>query len=215
MAGRQEGRRMQASTSPNPGAWGAPPGPSPSCLRWGPSLWPTRTPCCMLWATWALLWGTACGHTPCPPVRPPGLTQAVHQCSDLLASACRQPSGLPAHSSCISLHGSCRSGCTPAVARLPGSLSTGLLHLAGAPFASFVAAMARTGVLVSRHGPLLANAAFLPPGGPCSLLRQLPLPSMWACCAHHRSMSMTHQHPQTPHTPWSACSMPMTDLLLL
>ena len=35
---------------------------------------------------------------------------------------------------------------------------------AGAPFPSFVAAMARTGVLVSRHGPLLANAAFLPPG---------------------------------------------------
>jgi hypothetical protein len=33
-----------------------------------------------------------------------------------------------------------------------------------APFASYVAAMARTGVLVARHGPLLANAAFLPPG---------------------------------------------------
>lgn len=34
----------------------------------------------------------------------------------------------------------------------------------GAPFSSFVAAMARTGVLVSRHGPLLANTMFLPPG---------------------------------------------------
>lgn len=33
-----------------------------------------------------------------------------------------------------------------------------------APLASYVAAMARTGVLVARHGPLLANAAFLPPG---------------------------------------------------
>ena len=35
-----------------------------------------------------------------------------------------------------------------------------------APLASYVAAMARTGVLVARHGPLLANAAFLPPGAP-------------------------------------------------
>lgn len=35
---------------------------------------------------------------------------------------------------------------------------------AGAGFASYVAAMAKTGVLVARHGPLLANALFLPPG---------------------------------------------------
>lgn len=38
-----------------------------------------------------------------------------------------------------------------------------------APLASYVAAMARTGVLVARHGPLLANAAFLPPGAPVCL----------------------------------------------
>ena len=44
-----------------------------------------------------------------------------------------------------------------------------------APLASYVAAMARTGVLVARHGPLLANAAFLPPGAP-SLL---PPPTCW------------------------------------
>ena len=29
--------------------------------------------------------------------------------------------------------------------------------------------MPRTGVLVARHGPLLANAAFLPPGAPACL----------------------------------------------
>lgn len=34
----------------------------------------------------------------------------------------------------------------------------------GAAFPSFVASMAKTGVLVARHGPLLANAMFLPPG---------------------------------------------------
>lgn len=36
--------------------------------------------------------------------------------------------------------------------------------LAEAPFQSYLAAMARTGVLVSRHGPQLANSMFLPPG---------------------------------------------------
>ena len=46
---------------------------------------------------------------------------------------------------------------------------------AGASFASFVAAMAGTGVLVARHGPLLANAAFLPPG---ALVLEL-LPYNW------------------------------------
>lgn len=35
---------------------------------------------------------------------------------------------------------------------------------AGASFASFVSVMSKTGVLVSRHGPMLANAVFLPPG---------------------------------------------------
>jgi len=40
----------------------------------------------------------------------------------------------------------------------------GLPAFAGAPFPSFLAAMARTGVLVSRHGPLLANGMFLSPG---------------------------------------------------
>ena len=35
---------------------------------------------------------------------------------------------------------------------------------AAASFASYVATMSKTGVLVSRHGPMLANALFLPPG---------------------------------------------------
>ncbi|BDA48143.1 hypothetical protein COCOBI_11-4020 [Coccomyxa sp. Obi] len=35
---------------------------------------------------------------------------------------------------------------------------------ARAPFESYLSVMARTGVLVSRHGPLLANSIFLPPG---------------------------------------------------
>lgn len=35
---------------------------------------------------------------------------------------------------------------------------------ARAPFESYLSVMARTGVLVARHGPLLANAMFLPPG---------------------------------------------------
>lgn len=34
----------------------------------------------------------------------------------------------------------------------------------GAPFQSFLGGMARTGVVVSRHGPQLANSVFLPPG---------------------------------------------------
>ena len=46
-----------------------------------------------------------------------------------------------------------------------------------APFASFVATMAHTGVLVARHGPLLANAAFLPPGA--VVLELLPYNWEW------------------------------------
>ncbi|KAL4433026.1 hypothetical protein ABPG77_006453 [Micractinium sp. CCAP 211/92] len=45
----------------------------------------------------------------------------------------------------------------------------------GAAFPSFVASMAGTGVLVARHGPLLANAVFLPPG---ALVLEL-LPYNW------------------------------------
>lgn len=37
---------------------------------------------------------------------------------------------------------------------------------ARAPFESYLSVMARTGILVSRHGPLLANSIFLPPGPP-------------------------------------------------
>ena len=35
---------------------------------------------------------------------------------------------------------------------------------ARAPFESYLSVMARTGILVSRHGPFLANSIFLPPG---------------------------------------------------
>lgn len=47
----------------------------------------------------------------------------------------------------------------------------------GAAFPSFVAAMAKTGVLVARHGPLLANAMFLPPGA--TVLELLPYNWEW------------------------------------
>ena len=46
---------------------------------------------------------------------------------------------------------------------------------AAAGFASYVSAMSKTGVLVARHGPMLANALFLPPGQPpCSAPPRLP-----------------------------------------
>jgi hypothetical protein len=47
----------------------------------------------------------------------------------------------------------------------------------GAAFPSFVASMAHTGVLVARHGPLLANAMFLPPGA--VVLELLPYNWEW------------------------------------
>ncbi|EFN55147.1 hypothetical protein CHLNCDRAFT_134237 [Chlorella variabilis] len=47
----------------------------------------------------------------------------------------------------------------------------------GAAFPSFVASMANTGVLVARHGPLLANAMFLPPGA--VVLELLPYNWEW------------------------------------
>ncbi|PSC75577.1 hypothetical protein C2E20_1509 [Micractinium conductrix] len=47
----------------------------------------------------------------------------------------------------------------------------------GAAFPSFVASMAKTGVLVARHGPLLANAMFLPPGA--VVLELLPYNWEW------------------------------------
>ena len=40
---------------------------------------------------------------------------------------------------------------------------------ARAPFESYLSVMARTGILVSRHGPFLANSIFLPPGQKVSL----------------------------------------------
>lgn len=43
---------------------------------------------------------------------------------------------------------------------------------AHAPFESYLSIMARTGILVSRHGPFLSNSIFLPPG------RGDPLPGM-------------------------------------
>ncbi len=42
----------------------------------------------------------------------------------------------------------------------------GSVGIAAASFASYVSIMSKTGVLVSRHGPMLANALFLPPGEP-------------------------------------------------
>ena len=40
---------------------------------------------------------------------------------------------------------------------------------ARAPFESYLSVMARTGILVSRHGPFLTNSIFLPPGESQSL----------------------------------------------
>ena len=60
----------------------------------------------------------------------------------------------------------CLTSCTlPQYVLLPGIRGR---PVAGTTFASFVAQMSRTGVLVSRHGPFLANTLFLPPGGPCA-----------------------------------------------
>ncbi|KAL3143022.1 hypothetical protein ABBQ38_003301 [Trebouxia sp. C0009 RCD-2024] len=46
-----------------------------------------------------------------------------------------------------------------------------------AGFASYVSAMSKTGVLVARHGPMLANALFLPPGA--VVLELLPYNWEW------------------------------------
>ena len=79
---------------------------------------------------------------------------------------------------------------------------------ATAPFASFVAAMSKTGLLVARHGPLLANAAFLPPGA--AVLELLPYNWEWqvtAACAPPPPHTHTQAHTArtlpapTPHPP--------------
>ena len=46
------------------------------------------------------------------------------------------------------------------------STTEGYVCTAAASFASYVSIMSKTGMLVSRHGPMLANALFLPPGEP-------------------------------------------------
>lgn len=47
----------------------------------------------------------------------------------------------------------------------------------GAPFLSHMATMADTGLLVGRHGPLLASAVLLPPGA--AVLELLPYKWEW------------------------------------
>lgn len=47
----------------------------------------------------------------------------------------------------------------------------------GAPFLSHMATMADTGILVGRHGPLLASAVLLPPGA--AVLELLPYKWEW------------------------------------
>lgn len=73
----------------------------------------------------------------------------------------------------------------------------------GAAFPSFVASMAHTGVLVARHGPLLANSLFLPPGA--LVLELLPYNWEWRGISEvylNLTRSTGHLH----HFAWKANS---------
>jgi hypothetical protein len=73
----------------------------------------------------------------------------------------------------------------------------------GAAFTSHIAAMAKTGVLVARHGPLLADCLFLPPG---SVLVEL-LPYNWDWAGESsRYYNMTRLLGDVIHLGWRAGS---------
>ncbi|KAL4858773.1 Translation initiation factor IF-2 [Chlorella vulgaris] len=73
----------------------------------------------------------------------------------------------------------------------------------GASFPSFVASMARTGVLVARHGPLLANALFLPPGA--VVLELLPYNWEWRGISEIY-LNLTRSVGSVHHFAWKANS---------
>lgn len=73
----------------------------------------------------------------------------------------------------------------------------------GAPFASFVAAMVKTGLLVARHGPLLSNAVFLPPGA--VVLELLPYNWEWQGISEIY-VNMTRSMGDVHHFAWKADS---------
>lgn len=65
----------------------------------------------------------------------------------------------------------------------------------GAPFLSHMATMADTGLLVGRHGPLLASAVLLPPGA--AVLELLPYKWEWRGVSrlyHNMTMSTGRLH---------------------
>lgn len=68
-----------------------------------------------------------------------------------------------------------------------------------APFAAQVAAAAATGLLVSRHGPLLASVPFLPPGA--AVYELLPFNWEWRQISQlYRNMSVSTR--QIHHAAW-------------
>lgn len=81
----------------------------------------------------------------------------------------------------------------------------------GASFPSFVASMARTGVLVARHGPLLANALFLPPGA--VVLELLPYNWEWRGISEIY-LNLTRSVGSVHHFAWKANSSEVGRLLV-
>lgn len=65
---------------------------------------------------------------------------------------------------------------------LPRLKAEGSVGIAAVSFASYVSIMSKTGVLVSRHGPMLANALFLPPGEPPCRKCAVLLPLLYYLC---------------------------------
>jgi capsular polysaccharide biosynthesis protein len=71
--------------------------------------------------------------------------------------------------------------------------------------------MARTGVLVARHGPLLANALFLPPGA--VVLELLPYNWEWRGISEIY-MNLTRSVGSVHHFAWKANSSEVGRLLV-
>jgi hypothetical protein len=69
----------------------------------------------------------------------------------------------------------------------------------GAPFLSHMATMAGTGLLIARHGPLLASAVLLPPGA--AVLELLPYKWEWRDVSS-LYYNMTQSTGQLHHWAW-------------
>ncbi|CAD7703972.1 unnamed protein product [Ostreobium quekettii] len=70
-----------------------------------------------------------------------------------------------------------------------------------APFASQLSSMAQTGLLVVRHGPLVANAIFLPPGA--AVFELIPYNCEWAGMSEMYA-NMTQACGDLHHFAWTA-----------